>query len=121
MAMMGGFLRHFLTRGQTSRPQHVRRHRCRPEVDGLEDRQLLYTPLDKLVVTATPAVLSPANGRYVPVTVKGSMDQSAGIAPKAFFYVTDQYGAIEPRGRITMHRVDGNPYRFTYEFVIYLQ
>src|SRR5690242_17165768 len=121
MAMMGGFLRRLLAIGRTSGSGtgRSRRRPWRPAVDGLEGRRLLTVV--KLTVMASPQILTPPNGRYVPVRVTGSLEQLQSIRPKGFFYVTDQYGAIEPRGRVALHQVENIPFQFTYDFTIYLQ
>ncbi len=55
-------------------------------------------------VSANPSVLWPPNGRMVPVTVYGTLtDSGSGIDPRtAFFSVVDEYGRIQPRGRVTV-------------------
>jgi hypothetical protein len=117
---VGGILRRFLAGGRTLilGPNHSRSRRLRPKVDGLEDRRLLN--IDKFLVTATPKVLRPPDGRFVPVTVSGSFETSIGSKPKGFFYVTDQYGRIEPRGAVALHTA-GAPNLFSFSFTIYLQ
>lgn len=117
---MGGFLRRLLAGERTMVPQHSRWRRRRPEVDGLERRELLYIPADKIILMARPAVLRPANEQFWPVTVSGSLLQSDSIAPRGFFQVTDQYRRIEPRGRVAMQPTS-EPGKFAFEFTIFLQ
>lgn len=119
-AIVRGILRRFLASGRTL-TLGLRRspsRRLRPAVDGLEDRQLLA--IDKFLVAATPKVLSPPDGRFVPVTVSGSFETSIGSTPKGFFFVTDQYGRIEPKGAVALHTA-GAPNLFAYSFTINLQ
>jgi len=97
-----------------------RERRWRPEVFGLEERRLFYIAPDKIILMAHPAVLSPPNGQYVPVTVTGSLDQSSGVVPKGFFFVTGQYGEVAPHGDVALHGTS-DPNRFSFSFTISLQ
>jgi hypothetical protein len=69
-----------------------------------------------ITVAASPATLSPPNGRLVPVTVSGTItDRSNGSGVQASTYqVIDEYGQIQPSGSVTL--VDG-----TYTFTVALQ
>jgi hypothetical protein len=99
-----------------------RRHRQSPELTSLEGRQLLSLSPTDIVVNAVPRFLSPPNGQYIPVTVSGSFNESATNAePTGFFYVTDQYGKLEPRAFIPLHQSATDPKTFTYSFTIELQ
>jgi hypothetical protein len=115
---MGGFFRQFLAAGRTSGLWRHRRSRRRPEVDALEERRLLA--VSNLVVTAVPNILSPPDGRYVPVTVSGQLVATSASPPKGFFFVTDQYRAIEPRGAVALHPAS-TANLFTYSFTIHLR
>jgi hypothetical protein len=120
MAKMGGFFRQLLAGGSSSGRHRLRRGRWRPEVAGLEDRLLLFIPADKIVLFANPSILTSPDGRYVPVTFVGSFQVSSGRPSKTFFYVTDQYGRIEPRGTFPIQKGD-EPGRFNFAFTIYLR
>jgi probable HAF family extracellular repeat protein len=83
----------------------------------------LATPLvDKIppviTVSASPATLSPPNGRLVPVTVLGTItDESGGSGVQegsAVYQVIDEYGQIQPSGSVTL--LDGK-----YSFTVALQ
>jgi probable HAF family extracellular repeat protein len=66
-----------------------------------------------ITVAASPATLSPPNGKLVPVTVSGAItDEGSGVSSAAY-QVTDEYGQIQPSGNITPG-VDGE-YAFTIE------
>jgi hypothetical protein len=108
----------------------TRARRRNLEFTTLEDRRLLTVGTVTAVVT--PSILVPPDGRFVPVTVTGSIFQvvdfvfpgpqktppppaelakiDAGNATrpfpgKALFQVTDQYRRDEPRGHIPIHLV----------------
>jgi hypothetical protein len=107
-------------KGTTGRP----RHRRQLEITPLEERRLMS--IGTVTAVATPRIL-PDNGKLVPVTVTGSIQQvivtnlgHATVAPPAsqlaaidaaneakpgpkevLGVVTDQYGADEPRVRTT--------------------
>ncbi len=76
-----------------------------------------------IVVTATPHTLVPVNGQYVPVTVSGSFKETAvnNASPSGFFYVTDQYGKIEPRAIVPLHRSTSDSTIFDFSFTIELR
>jgi hypothetical protein len=116
---MGGFLRKLFEARRISGLRRSRRGGWRPEVDALENRQLLF--VSQLVVTATPHILSPPNGQYVPVTVSGSLVAPSKSPATGFFHVTDQYGKIEPFGPVTLTPTATNPNLFTYSFTIHLR
>ena len=119
---MGRFLRQLLAAVRTPARRRFRRVGSRPEVTSLEGRQLLTLSPTNIVVTATPHTLTPANGQYVPVTVSGTFKESAANAsPSGFFYVTDQYGKIEPRATIPLHRSTTDPTTFDFSFTINLR
>ena len=79
---MGRFLRQLLAavRGPARCP--FRRVCRRPEVTGLEGRQLLTLSPTNIIVKATPHTLTPPNKQYVPVTVTGSFEESATNAAR---------------------------------------
>lgn len=66
-----------------------------------------------IVISARPALLSPPNGKLVPVTVSGTMsDAGAGVDPNSASYrVQDEYGRVQPSGAITLGA--GGGYSFT--------
>jgi hypothetical protein len=71
-----------------------------------------------ITVSATPTALWPPNGRMVPVTISGTIkDTKSGVnASTATYAVFDEYGLIQPSGRITTLDMNGN-----YAFTIRLQ
>ena len=71
---MGGSFRRLLAVGRTFSLRRFRPVGARLEVVALEDRGLL-TPT-AIMAHATPKVLSPPNGEYLPVTVSGSLRDS---------------------------------------------
>jgi hypothetical protein len=120
-SLMGGFLRRLLKRGRANGPRRPRRSRVRPEVDALEGRQLLAVSM--FSVNVVPKILKPADGRYIPVTVSGIVAAApTDPALKTFFYVTDQYGTDEPRGKFELHPTPGLPGRswYSYSFTVHL-
>jgi hypothetical protein len=118
---MRRFLRQLLAAIQTPAPRRPRRG-SRPELVGLEGRQLLTLSPTKISLKAVPNILSPPNGQYVPVTVTGSFNESAtDAAPSGFFYVTDQYGKLEPRAGVTLTQSPTDPHTYTFSFTIHLQ
>jgi hypothetical protein len=68
-----------------------------------------------ITVSASPATLSPPNGRLVAVTVSGAItdeDGGSGVqAGSAAYVVMDEYGKIQPSGNLTLG-ADGS-YAFT--------
>jgi len=119
---MGRFLRQLLAAVLPPPRRRFRRVGSRPEVTFLEGRQLLTLSPTNIVVKAVPHTLTPVNGQYVPVTVSGTFKESAvNASPSGFFYVTDQYGKIEPRATIPLHQSTTDPTTFTYSFTINLR
>jgi hypothetical protein len=118
---MGRFLRQLLKAIQTPAERRRRPQDRHPEVTALEARQLL-TLSGNIVVKAVPKFLTPPNGQYVPVTVAGSFNESAlNATPAGFFYVTDQYGKLEPRAEVALHQSPTDPHTYTFSFTINLQ
>jgi subtilisin family serine protease len=70
-----------------------------------------------ITLAASPATLWPPNGKMVPVTIAGTMtDSPFGVnASTAAYAVTDEYGLVQPSGKITLGG-NGN-----YVFTIQLQ
>jgi FG-GAP-like repeat len=70
-----------------------------------------------IVISATPRILWPPNGRLVPVTVSGTITDSGSEvnATTATYAVKDEYGLVQPSGAISLG--PGG----TYSFVILLQ
>jgi hypothetical protein len=69
-------------------------------------------------VSATPQTLWPPNGRMVTVTISGTItDAGSGVnASTTAYAVTDEYGLIQPSGRLIALGKDGS-----YSFTIPLQ
>jgi probable HAF family extracellular repeat protein len=67
-----------------------------------------------LTVSASPATLSPPNGKLVDVLVSGTItDEPEGsVVESAAYTVIDEYGQVQPKGSVTL--VDGS-YAFTVE------
>jgi FG-GAP-like repeat len=70
-----------------------------------------------ITVSATPKVLWPPNGKLVPVTFSGKInDTASGVNSKtAAFAVKDEYGQIQPNGTVRLS-ISG-----TYSFSVLLQ
>lgn len=90
----------------------------RPEIGNLERRELMATAVSSLFVR--PAILSPANGRYVTVTVSGKVtESSAKRTPGGQFHVIDEYARIQPHGKVVLTKIE--PTIYSYSFTIKLQ
>jgi hypothetical protein len=113
-------------RGLTSRP----RRGYLIEFTSLEERCMPF--IGPVTAVADPKLLVPADGRFVPVTVTGKINQvilfdlpghptAAPPAPQldaiharnerqpiptAFSFVTDAYRRVEPRVRLSLHQID---------------
>jgi probable HAF family extracellular repeat protein len=89
--------------------------------DGTRDHGFLAipVPMDKtppvITVSASPATLSPPNGKLVPVTVSGTITDGAnGSGVQASMYqVTDEYGQIQPSSNLMLD--EGGSYAFTVD------
>jgi hypothetical protein len=57
-----------------------------------------------ITISARPATLWPPNGKMVPVTIAGRiMDSGSRVnATTATYAVTDEYGSVQPSGRVTL-------------------
>jgi hypothetical protein len=57
-----------------------------------------------VTVSANPTTLWPPNGKMVPVTISGTItDTGSGVnAGTAAYAVTDEYGHVQPSGKITL-------------------
>jgi hypothetical protein len=79
----------------------------------VENRSEDTTP-PEITISATPKTLSPPNGRMVPVTISGTItDAGSGVnASTTAYAVTDEYGLIQPSGRVPVGS-DGSSYAFT--------
>jgi hypothetical protein len=86
-------------------------------VTALEDRTL--AAIGPITAKAVPSILAPPNGRFVPVTVSGTIFATRPGGPKAFFQVTDEFRRIEPSRYIVLHKIAANTY--AYSFTINLQ
>jgi hypothetical protein len=119
---MGRFLRQLLAAVRSPDRRPFRQVARRPEVALLEGRQLLSLSPTNIVVKATPHTLTPPNKQYVPVTVTGSFNESgSNESPTGFFYVTDQYGKIEPRASVALHQSTTSPSTYNFSFTIHLR
>jgi hypothetical protein len=68
-----------------------------------------------ITVAASPATLSPPNGKIVTVTVSGMITDEPGSGVSgAAYQVTDEYGQIQPGGSLSL--VEGS-----YAFTVALQ
>jgi hypothetical protein len=126
MAVMTRLLSRLRPARRGSRPSQARG--LVPEVDGLEDRMLMY--FSPSTATAVPKTLWPPNGRYVPVVLSGTFREFTVInnktifellpGPKqARFMVVDEYHLDEPSGPVHLTNLGhGN---FSYSFTIHLQ
>jgi hypothetical protein len=114
--VVSGLLPH-KTRPARAKP----RRRAVPELTPLEDRMLLYFSVE---ATAVPSTLWPPNGRFVPVTISGTLRefsiqgnkpifQKLGGPKKANFQVVDEYRRDEPQGPIQMVDAGGGKYTFS--------
>jgi hypothetical protein len=101
----------------------ARRRRCRPpEVCPLEARELTtitgFSP-----VTASTQVLTPPNGRFVPITLSGAISNDRLPAPTARVHVIDEYRRVNTVRGVPLQLVgmfsNGNLY--TYSFTIRLE
>jgi len=69
-----------------------------------------------ITVSASAATLCPPNGKMIPVTVAGTITSGSGVnASTAAYAVTDEYGLVQPSGRVTL-----GP-NGSYSFTIQLQ
>jgi alpha-tubulin suppressor-like RCC1 family protein len=70
-----------------------------------------------VTLSASRTILTPPNGRVVPVTFLGKMtDVDTGVdAPTAVFVVTDEYGSVQPSGAVLL---DGTG---NYSFTLHLE
>jgi hypothetical protein len=66
-------------------------------------------------ISATPKSLWPPNGQMRPVTVSGRITDSGCVIPAAAYSVMDEYGLVQPSGRISLG-ADGS-----YSFTVWLQ
>ncbi len=124
-------------RREAARPFGRAAHRRRPVLSPLEDRQLLTVAA--VTVEANPDILSPPDGRFVQVDVTGTVTvfveaptaATQPRVPETSFQVTDEFRRIEPRGPVTLVKLNDfsfqsqgqnyNASNYTYEFPITLQ
>jgi hypothetical protein len=65
-----------------------------------------------VTLSTTPAVLWPPNGKMVPLTVSGTITDTAGCTvTSATYAVSDEYGQVQPSGSIAVGA--GGAYSFT--------
>jgi len=83
----------------------------------LNNGPFLDTTPPLITLSATPKLLSPPNGKIVPVTIFGTItDTGSGVnANSAAYSVNDEYGEVQPKGAITFD-LEGN-----YSFTVLLQ
>lgn len=109
-AMLQGLLR-ALRQGLRSDSAARRQRACRPAVACLEPREL--NAIGQVTATVTPRILFPPNGRFVTVSVTGTVIATS-TEPKMFFAVTDEYRQFEPRARIHPVKVETNKWAFAF-------
>src|SRR3954451_15250170 len=109
-------------------PTRATSRRVREPLDSRE----LPTLITTLTATLAPALLFPPNGRFVPVTVTGTVQEFnfAGgrltqLAPSQIktppttnIQVVDEYRRVEPHGRIAL---TPRAKDYTFTFTTYLQ
>jgi hypothetical protein len=102
----------------------ARRRRCRPpEVCPLEARDL--TAIAGLSpVTATTQVLTPPDGRFVPITFSGAVSNDRPAAPIVQVHVIDEYKRVNTVRRIPLTRdlgaIGKNPV-YLFSFTVSLE
>lgn len=120
MAAFRGFLR-FLP---NSSHRVTRRSRAAYlEITPLETRALQTIIPSKSVVLVHPALLPATDGKFLPVHIYGSLATTRSTTPQGFFFVTDEYRAVEPHGNLLLTPVgikDGF-YHYTFDFNLFLQ
>ena len=79
----------------------------------LNNNQPLDTTPPVITLSVTPKVLWPPKGKMLPVTISGTItDTGSGVnLSSAAYFVTDEYGLIQPTGVITLGA--GGSYSFT--------
>jgi hypothetical protein len=66
-------------------------------------------------------VVFPPNGRFVPITVVGSVSvRPRGAAPIVNFQVVDEYRLNQPSGRVKIVAVPNSPGHFQFKFKVRL-
>ena len=61
-----------------------------------------------ITLSATPRILQPSNGKLVPVVLSGTITDASGVnASNAEYAVKDEYGEVQPSGKLTLD-VAGN-------------
>jgi hypothetical protein len=89
-----------------------------PEINTLERREL--PAITALHVTAAPMILTPPQGQYVKVLVKGELfNNSKNSLPQLRYQVTDEYRQIQPAGPVVLTPLGGG--RFSFQFRVALQ
>jgi hypothetical protein len=125
MAMMTRLHSRFRSGKAATRTSRTRR--VAPQLNSLEDRQLLYFGV---TATAVPSTLWPPNSRYVPVAVSGTFREYALVngkqvfenlpgAKAANFQVVDEYHRDDPSGPLQM--IDEGHGQYGFAFTINLQ
>jgi hypothetical protein len=102
----------------------ARRRRCRPpEVCPLEVRELTtingFSP-----VSASTQVLTPPDGRFVPITLSGAVSNDNRVAPTVRVHVVDEYRRVNIARRIPVTRQGGTVGKgglYTYSFTVHLE
>jgi hypothetical protein len=101
--------------------------RFQPAVAPLETRSLLSINTDLTTIIVQPAFLpNTPDGRQMTVAVTGALASNHTTTPSGFFFVTDQYGADEPRGGVALKLAGPDPkhpgwFLFSFSFDISLQ
>lgn len=114
---MLGILTRLHQRWRRSAKPFRRRRRAVGEIQALEQRQLLFF---SATLAASPQILLPPNGRFVPVVISGTFtEQNHPVkpgtpVPQATYFVVDDYRVVQPRGPIALTYVGGNTYSFAF-------
>ena len=94
------------------------RRRARPALQALERREVQATSVYLLAVT--PQVLTPPNGRIVPVVATGYVyETKTKIIPQVQYTLFDEYRRIDLSGPVTLTTSDVHVFKF--RFVVKLQ
>jgi hypothetical protein len=118
---MSEFFRRLVSRRRLDRVASPRRrHASAPELAPLERRELMTILINLFTTKIYPQVLTPSNGKYVPIHLQGTVATSLTTAvPSLSFVVTDQWRQDEPTAAIALHPI--GPGIYSYDTQFYLQ
>jgi hypothetical protein len=103
---------------QDAMPTRRNRH-CVPRLTPLEPRELLT--ITGFTASSKPHYLVPPNGRYVPITVVGTVDvREQNVSPSVNFQVVDEYRKNQPRANVRTQLISTSPRRFQFAFTVRL-